>query len=266
MQFHIRTSTRRACRGRLFALVTSAAMLLSLCSFTGSAQVPGAMEGTARLIAVSSVPDNIRALLGDTTGLAGIVPGDDLYSLTTESTDGTGTLEQYSAPIRYVDKNGDAKFIDTSMVEKSRAAALFSGYDYENAANSFTVEFSAHPGKGMRLNGEFTVAIDHPASSTLSRATRTGYVEQESDGADRMVYPQAFGAGTRVEYRNTSNGVKEEIILERNVGRNTFDFRFRSDRYDLALSEDGTAIYVVDKTFEGDRSDPANAAYIVNPL
>ena len=118
----------------------------------------------------------------------------------------------------------------------------------------------------MRLNGEFTVAIDHPASSTLSRATRTGYVEQESDGADRMVYPQAFGAGTRVEYRNTSNGVKEEIILERNVGRNTFDFRFRSDRYDLALSEDGTAIYVVDKTFEGDRSDPANAAYIVNPL
>ena len=46
----------------------------------------------------------------------------------------------------------------------------------------------------------------------------------DADVTERLLYPNVFGLGTAVQYTPTLTGVKEEILLARNVGKNSFAF------------------------------------------
>ena len=140
------------------------------------------------------------------------------------------------------------------MTQESFVTSLFSGYDYRNAANSFTLRFSKQPATGLNMDGDFTMAVD---GVSLPKGT----ADQTPEGNGRITYPEAFGEHTYLEYINTPTGVKENIVLEENTGKNRFDFVFASDTHQPVLSEDGSTLFIVRK------DDPEQAAeYTVSPL
>lgn len=55
---------------------------------------------------------------------------ENLYSITTNNTDGTKTLEIFQAPIKYIEDN-EIKFIDTTIEEVSALNRLVSNKYYE---------------------------------------------------------------------------------------------------------------------------------------
>lgn len=210
---------------------------------------------------IDTLPDNIRTLLDlNNTGNVGGVPGrsaapaaeapllqvvntDDLNSIRVEDSSGNGTAKVFGVPVRYEDDEGETHFIDTSMAGESLLTSLIDGYDYRNAANSFSVQYSKKPDKGIRVDKAFTMAVYNPEKEKLPK----GYTDQTTEGYGRMVYPQAFGEHTYIEYINTNTGVKENIVLEENTGRNRFDFVFASEEYLPVLTEDGLTVQIVRK-------------------
>ena len=93
------------------------------------------------------------------------------------------------------------------------------------------------------MDKAFTMAVYNPEKEKLPK----GYTDQTTEGYGRMVYPQAFGEHTYIEYINTNTGVKENIVLEENTGRNRFDFVFASEEYLPVLTEDGLTVQIVRK-------------------
>ena len=221
-------------------------------------------------IDLSAVPDNIRFLL-DTDEPSGgaqtysadansaasalrVVDTDDRNSIRIEDGEGNGTAHIFATPVRYETDEGEIEFIDTSMTQESFVTSLFSGYDYRNAANSFTLRFSKQPATGLNMDGDFTMAVD---GVSLPKGT----ADQTPEGNGRITYPETFGEHTYLEYINTPTGVKENIVLEQNIGKNRFDFVFASDTHQPVLSEDGSTLFIVRK------DDPEQQAeYTVSPL
>ncbi len=78
-----------------------------------------------------------------------------------------------------------------------------------------------------------------------------GFVREEPGKEDVFVYPQAFGTDTYVEYSNTAGGVKENIVLEKNMGRNAFAFTLETATHTPVLNADGTSITLVSKAKPG---------------
>lgn len=204
------------------------------------------------LFSYAEVPENISSLLPanseahniflSTVPDAEINLDSEMYSLRSENfATGEGTVTLFSTPIKYLDENGDLQFIDTSMTVLD--PSVEDGYAYRNTANSVIIEFGSTADKGIRVNKEFTMT---PMSSGENDASETsGYTEEADNGAGKMVYPNAFGEKTTLEYINTETGVKENIILKEYTGKNKFDFLFRSDTYKPVLIENGKMISIV---------------------
>ena len=204
---------------------------------------------------VDDIPDNIRTLI-DKHGTVnedfkilktessknGQIDAGDIYSLKLEREDDSGIAEVFSTPIKFIDEHKEKQFIDTSLVSSDRISSA-EGYEYRNAANSFTVEFSVLANKGLRVNNAFTLAIFNNESAI----DKKGFVDKSETGAGKFIYEDGFGPGTTVEYINTEIGVKENIILEKNICKNTFDFIFNSKTHIPILSEEKTSINIVDK-------------------
>lgn len=177
------------------------------------------------------------------------------YSLQLEYKDGSGIAKVYSVPVKYVDCNGEFCFIDTSL-KAAPSATIEEGYEFCNAANSFTIAFSSAADKGIKVNDDFTIAM---ATETLSTAN-SGVTDKLESGAGRISYAEAFGPETTVEYINTETGVKENIILHKNTHRNEFSFTFYSNTHIPVLSADKTTITIVNK------SDPNKIDYLFSNI
>ncbi|HJD24374.1 MAG TPA: hypothetical protein H9694_09595 [Firmicutes bacterium] len=222
------------------------------------------------LIDLSAVPENIRSLLdvednsvqtrsvnsSNTVSDLQIVDTDDLNSIRVESSDGQGTAKVFATPIRYENDEGEIEFIDTSMTQEGFFTSLFTGYDYRNTANDIHLQFSKRPTKGIRVDEAFTMAVYNPEANSLPNGT----VDQTAEGNGRIVYPEAFGEHTYLEYVNINTGLKENIVLEQNIGKNRFSFVFESEEYIPVLSDDGLTIRVMHK------DDPADVKYQFTPL
>lgn len=233
-----------------------------------------AEETDSKYIDMASAPANIQSLLTDTTPAAAntspqkaraaiatnatpkIVNTDDMNSIRIEDGSGNGVAKVFGVPVRYADDDGNLHFIDTSMTEENWVKAKTSGYDYRNAAGSMSIQFSKKPDKGVRVNKDFTIAVHNSEKLKLPK----GYADQLEDGSGRMVYPKAFGEHTYVEYINTNTGMKENIVLEKNISKNRFDYVFESKDYIPVLSEDGSCVNIVQK------NNPENVVYSFSPL
>ncbi len=78
----------------------------------------------------------------------------ELYTIREENPiTGEGTLIVHSNPVKFVDSSGNLKFIDTAM----KATNGRSDFLYENAANSFSVQFASTADKGINFNNAFIV-------------------------------------------------------------------------------------------------------------
>ncbi len=182
---------------------------------------------------------------------------EDLYSFTTLNEDDTLTLYMFSEPVKYVDKDTTAiKFIDNSIkavetklpvssAELSKIGnSLYTAKSYSNTANFFRVDMPASINQGVSLSyGDLKFTLS-PASaslsaSTLKNATHRGMTEQVVE------YRNALGDGIHLQYVPINSGVKENIILDRYPGKNTFNFIFDAGGYYPVYTE-GEAIPFVD--------------------
>lgn len=206
-------------------------------------------------ITLNEAPANIRALVEADNNIKQttadiIMPSVSPFDIITQHPDGTFTAQVFGAPVRYEDEKGNWEFIDTSM----KKAELFAKHAYENTANSFSVYYSDSASQGVRAGDIFTISVPDAPRGQLSPKSRID-ADENKDG--RIIYPNAFGDNTYLEYINTSRGFKDNIVLEQNIGVNQFNFKFQSDTHLPVLSEDGLSIQIVQK------DNPEQVAYYV---
>ncbi|MCI9414910.1 MAG: DNRLRE domain-containing protein [Clostridiales bacterium] len=253
------------------ALLLSAVLMLSPVSLAAADPVEGE-EATGGQDAVyyrlSEVPENIRSLIGTTaeTDDRRLIKVTDTYesrealenSLYTlevvDPVDGTGKVMILGAPVKYIDDDGEIR--DTSLKSTGGFRSFFTGYVYENEANAFRVRYAASAYQGYSVDGLFQLSVREDGSPAAQNAV----VEQQENGAGTVRYAGAFGPGTTLEYINTEGGVKENIVLGENVGKNRFEFTFRSAGYHPVLSDDRRYVTVVSN------DDPDRVVYQYNSL
>ena len=249
---------------RGLSLLLVFAILFSLTSFSSVSadqaqfqESPLATDTAATLDAVnavliSEVPDNIKNLISDQNADKILLASDpkeeaELFTLRTiNSETGEGIITVHSVPVKYVDSTGQMQFIDTSMKTIAAAESIQSGFVYRNAANSFLVEFGNTASKGINFNNAFIFEANPNAASNKTSQIQSSQVQAEN-GHGKVIYPTAFGPNTKVEYINTENGLKENIILDKYTGQNHFEFTFHSDTHIPVLANNGANILVVDK-------------------
>ena len=249
-----------------------------------TAEAPSpASEYDVEYYEADALPENIRSLVAQSLDEAEEQAADDCKVYLSSEQDaeipvenrlnqlriknpetGIGTMQIYSVPIKYLDEDGEVQFIDTSLVpvpaalnrnsatvgNAETASAGQTDYVYQNAANSFRTLFARTAGEGVQADGDFRLSV-----ADANAQDAEAVAAEEKNGAGKVLYPGAFGPGTVVEYVNTEAGVKENIVLDANTGRNRFDFYFESETCVPMLTEDQTRAYVVDK------NDPDEVKY-----
>lgn len=209
-------------------------------------------------ISVQELPDNIKNIISNYDELSerscNIDIGETLYDIAIPTETGDTEVTVFAVPIKYENEDGDFEFIDTSFAKLNVVEKLLKGYDYENAANDFSVLFSDKAEKGFEMDKAFSMAVQTEEKNVASAEIDT---DENKDG--RLTYDNVYGDGTYIEYININSGVKENIVLEKNIGKNRFDFVWASDTHYLKLSDDSTFIEIVCK--ETNETD-----YVFSPL
>lgn len=189
--------------------------------------------------AAEEIPSSTAAALELTTEeLTRVKRSDRLYSVDVEAPDGSGRSITLPTPLKYTDDRGEVRWIDTAMEPIGDIYSFYSGYDYRNAANRFTVYYSQWPDAGLDLDGDFRLSAVVPEGAQRL----VGYPVD-----DTLVYPDAFGAFSRLEQSNISEGVSQTVIFTEAPLSHTFAFRLQSSAFRPSLSEDGSSI-LLEKT------------------
>jgi len=158
-----------------------------------------------------------------------------------ENEDGTRTAYLFTEKIKYVDEDGKTK--DKSQKLKSKFTV------FENEENDLKVTYYRNLEKGIVLEYQsltvemFPQGIDKNVKSKVVQESK----KNESDSVD---YKKAFGNHTILRYIQTLNGIKEEIILEKETELRAFSFRILTHGAAL-VEEEGTArIFKGEESFE----------------
>ena len=203
---------------------------------------------------LSSLPQNIQSLLPEAKAGDVIVPSANAYELTVKHADGTYTTEVYAAPVKYEDESGETKYVDTSMQAPSLWSRLVFNPTYRSDNGYVSLAYASKAAKGVGVDDAFTLSIPQRDGQEAAESTTA------EDGSGKIIYPNAFGENTYVEYINTHAGFKENIVLEKNIGKNTFDFEWKSETHVPVLTADKQAIRIVSK------ADPEQEDYTISPL
>ena len=111
-----------------------------------------------------------------------------------------------------------------------------------NLAQGMTLVFGEHSVRMTPAGTGMTVT----AGGNVTKTTTSSL--SDADVAERLLYPNVFGLGTAVQYTPTLTGVKEEILLSRNVGKNSFAFLLETGG--LILTETNGQFTLVDPETE----------------
>ena len=111
-----------------------------------------------------------------------------------------------------------------------------------NLAQGMTLVFGEHSVRMTPAGTGLTVT----AGGNVTKTTTTSL--SDSDVAERLLYPNVFGLGTAVQYTPTLTGVKERILLSRNVGKNSFAFLLETGG--LVLTEPNGQFILIDPETE----------------
>lgn len=140
------------------AAAVSLSLLLGLFGGMGTAA-----QEASPYYAAEEIPSSTAAALELTTEeLTRVKRSDRLYSVDVEAPDGSGRIITLPTPLKYTDDRGEVRWIDTAMEPVGDIYSLYSGYDYRNAANRFTVYYSQWPDAGLDLDGDFRLSAVVP--------------------------------------------------------------------------------------------------------
>lgn len=143
--------------------------------------------------------------------------------------DGTKTKYIMDYPVKYLDENGDTKFVDLSLGETTTA--------FETTANDIVLSVSKDYTKGITLTyKDYTVSLVAVPNSNRaeSGSISTAPITVAAKNNNAITYNDVFATDIDIRYSPLHNGVKEDIILQAYNGTNTFDF---------LLSTSGLGVY-----------------------
>lgn len=237
---------------RTLALSLTVCLLMCCTVVEAKTNAPVEESQINDILKSDKLPANIQSLLSETEKthniyLAasektnGTYDTAELYTIRTEAPlTNKSTVTIHSTPVKYIDDSGNLQFIDTAVepVETSKRAQT--NYAYRNAANSFTVEYGNTATTGINFDDVFTFAVKGDTSAKSAQAVTKA-------DENKLVYSNAFGENTAVEYINIENGVKENIILSKYTEQTRFDFIFRSETHIPVLDESGKYVLIVNR-------------------
>lgn len=166
----------------------------------------------------------------------------DDHTINLENKDGSNTVYLFSEPISYTDKYGNLRTKDLS-VEKANSSLKDKGYDYTNGQNNYRINFSKDHNKGIQVrynNSSFKIA----PQSIIDVEGQESVAEYLSENFEVFQYKNIYGNGTNLRYYPQLNGLKDEIVLNQNINKNTFSFDLTTDNCNARLTDEGTITLV----------------------
>lgn len=154
------------------------------------------------------------------------IPGKEtLCSYVFQNRDGTETAVIFDENIKYVNEAGKTVEKDTTLVRTSSGG-------FKVKANDYSVLFPKDISDGISfgyMGGKIKLAPEKAGGKLVK--------EKET-----VSYSNVFGENTKVRYTPLLNGIKEDIILEKYTGRNSFRFTLDAGGLTLARDESGLVL------------------------
>lgn len=173
----------------------------------------------------------------------------DHTRLTLDLGDGENTAYLFSEPISFIDDNGELVYKDTNINAVEDEALLSQGYTFENGNNDYKVYFSADSSKGVLIVTEDGYKIKLVPNGEKSMGDKT-QVEIDSIKNDAFTYDEAYGADTLLRFLPQLNGLKDDIVLDKYNGKNSFDFTLDVGKNTAAINSKGEIEVINSETKE----------------
>ena len=165
----------------------------------------------------------------------------DMCEIVLENEDGTRGLYIFDSPVKFKNKNGET--VDKS--NKVKPHTKNGAPCFKSESNDIEVHLPATIQGGVSLKDEEVNVSMKPIPSVMSkRALSVGKQKDENS----VVYEDVFDNFTDIVYTFTYDGVKEDIVLEKYNGKNTFDFEVSTGG--LSLEEEKGALLLKNENGE----------------
>lgn len=201
--------------------------------------------GSSRLqdwLGIQSMLSAYASEIVDTKGAiavdkAAMLEDSNIIELTNK--DGSNTVYLFSEPISYTDENGNLKTKDISVEKQTDKKLKSDGYEYANGQNDYRINFSKDSNKGLYIEfGESSYSIIPQSNRSVTGTESTSEILDEQ--FENFEYPNIYGEGTNLKFYPQLNGVKDEIVLNSNIGQNIFSFKLTTSNCTAVLNDDGT--------------------------
>jgi len=218
----------------------------------------------------AGVPEKLEldSILSDY--IENIVDIEDVKSVDTEKTtdselylnmkDDSITVYTFSEPVTYIDENGNLKCKDNTIDKQKDKKINKSGYDFSNGQNDYKIHFSSDSEKGILIEyKDISFSI-----SPISTNRLEGYVSDENKenrNSQYFEYKDTFEDGKTFKYYPQINGIKEEIILDKNIGENVFKSKLNVNGCFPKINDDGSISIISNETKEEVQNFIAPFAY-----
>ena len=170
-------------------------------------------ELKTKTVDLSSIPEFISAERALSKGHVNRVMAQEgnLGTIVYQNSDGTKSTYIFNTPVKYIDTDGTVK--DKSTKLNSLTDSIYSYGMTQNLAKAYFANLSAN---GVMLEvGEYSVNMK-PVSSVRANVT---YVDENT-----VRYDGVYGAFTSLVYETKMSGVKEYVLLGKDIGVNEFAF------------------------------------------
>lgn len=171
---------------------------------------------------------------------------DDEYTITVKNADGTNTVHIFQTPIKYLD-NETLKLKKDTIVVSSEKISLLKNYAYESVDNEIKSYFPENINDGIKMEyGDYSISLS-PMLSNIQSSVKNQQISAVTKIGNTVSYSKIFDSDISLEYAPSLNGIKENIIIERYNGINTFSFTIDLDGL-IPTKTEGDSIPLSDPT------------------
>ena len=129
-----------------------------------------------------------------------------------QNKDGTKTTYLFANPVKYIDTDGKVK-------DKSSSISQIRDKTY-----SYAMQYNSVKAYFPKTLSQDTLITYNTYSIGMSPKNTVDTVVSYDDNSKKIVYPYAFGDNTLLVYTTQLDGLKEDIVLAKNIGVSEFDF------------------------------------------
>lgn len=192
-----------------------------------------------------------------------------LNSVLYQNKNGTKTLYQFSTPVKYKDSDGKIKdksneLTDLSTNLKSRSIQPYRFAVEQNDIKSYYPQRLDSTQGVQIVKDDMTISMKPVCKVKKTSINSMAYTEapfvsaqavktmstHEQKTTNAVAYQDVYGADTILRYTPMFDGVKEDIILEKNVGIHTFTFELDTHGMTAAVDDEGGVLIYDPKTKE----------------